>query len=66
MARKRLFKPDSEEEETILGVRITKEKRHLLKLLAAKKRTSMAELVREIVDTYLNKIKKEIKAIDKE
>lgn len=66
MARKRLFKPDSEEEETILGVRITKEKRHLLKLLATKKRTSMAELVRDIIDNYLNKVKQEIKAIDKE
>lgn len=65
MPRKRIFKPDSKDEETILGVRVTKEKRHQLKLLAVQQRVSMAELARDIIENFLEKHKKEIKLFDK-
>ncbi|WP_010598279.1 hypothetical protein [Rickettsiella massiliensis] len=65
MPRKRTFKPDSKDEKTILGIRITKEKRHQLKLLAVQQRVSMAELVRDIIENFLEKHKNKINLSDK-
>jgi predicted HicB family RNase H-like nuclease len=62
MPRKQIFKPGSNEEETILGIRVTKEMRHHLKLIAVKRKISMAELIRKVIEDFLTKNKKEIKA----